>query len=180
MKRNVSFAEEVNVFYDNKDFDQQVQQPVKEKILPSKPRLPLANEISVDQMDSNLRMLIVKELSKDSQVFQPASRKSSSILSFIPSLPLCIGSHSRETSQPVRIRKKYPEWVSLAQLIGIDPPEIDHWLSQSLQYPASRVLSTWCNSISPSPTVAQLHSLISSNELNRIDLAREIETMYHI
>lgn len=85
-KRNVSFAEEVNVFYDNKDFDHQIPQPVKEKIPPLKPRLPPANETSVDQMDSNLRMLIVKELSKDSQVFQPASRKSSIILSFIPSV----------------------------------------------------------------------------------------------
>ena len=79
-KRNVSFAEEVNVFYENKDFDQQLYSPpvYKEKIISSKPRLPSANEISVDQMDSNLRMLIVKELSKDSQVFQPSSRKSSS------------------------------------------------------------------------------------------------------
>ena len=93
---------------------------------------------------------------------------------------LSLGLHSRETSQPIRIRKKHPEWVSLAQLIGIDQSEIDHWLSQSLQYPASRVLSTWCNSTSPSPTVAQLHFLISSNQLNRVDLAREIETMYHI
>lgn len=82
-KRNVSFAEEKNVFYENKDIDREVQyhkqQPVlRDKIISSKPRLPSANEVSVDQMDSNLRMLIVKELSKDSQVFQPSSRKSSS------------------------------------------------------------------------------------------------------
>lgn len=93
---------------------------------------------------------------------------------------LSLGLHSRENSQSIRIRRRYPEWVSLAQLIGIDQSEIDHWLSQSLQYPASRVLSTWCNCTSPSPTVGQLHSLISSTQLNRIDLAREIETMYHI
>jgi len=38
-----------------------------------------------------------------------------------------------------------PEWVELARLIGIDESEIDHWLSQNLQYPAGRVLSAWCN-----------------------------------
>lgn len=79
-----------------------------------------------------------------------------------------------------RTRKKTPEWVMLARLIGIDEPEIDHWLSQSLQYPAGRVLSTWCNSTTPLPTVAELHLLLSSNELNRLDLARQIESIYDI
>jgi hypothetical protein len=73
-----------------------------------------------------------------------------------------------------------PEWVELARLIGIDESEIDHWLSQNLQYPAGRVISAWCNYASPAPTVADLHSLVSSNELNRSDLARYIETMYII
>ncbi len=73
-----------------------------------------------------------------------------------------------------------PEWVELARLIGIDEPEIEHWLSQNLQYPAGRVLSAWCNYVSTAPTVAELHSLVSSNELNRQDLARYIETMYII
>jgi uncharacterized caspase-like protein len=82
--------------------------------------------------------------------------------------------------QQNRSRKRSPEWVELARLIRIDESEIDHWLSQSLQYPAGRVISTWCNSTSPSPTVAELHSLISSNELNRLDLAHQIETMYNI
>ena len=87
-RRTVSFAEELNVFYENKDIDHEVyyQQPVfKEKIIPTKPRLPSANETTVDQMDSNLRMLIVKELSKDTQVFQPSSRKSSFRLDDHPS-----------------------------------------------------------------------------------------------
>ena len=101
-------------------------------------------------------------------------------------LSKCIGSAHSPTSGDShtpshnRSRKKQPEWVNLARLIGIDESEIDHWLSQSLQYPAGRVLSTWCNCTSPSPTVAQLHSLVSSNELNRLDLARNIETMYYI
>ncbi len=73
-----------------------------------------------------------------------------------------------------------PEWVELARLIGIDESEIDHWLSQNLQYPAGRVISAWCNYASPPPTVAELHSLVSSNEVNRPDLARYIETMYTI
>ncbi|CAF5192486.1 unnamed protein product, partial [Rotaria magnacalcarata] len=68
----------------------------------------------------------------------------------------------------------------LARLIGVDEPEIDHWSSQNLQYPAGRVISTWCNSTSPPPTVAQLYFLLSTNQLNRLDLARHIETMYRI
>ena len=73
-----------------------------------------------------------------------------------------------------------PEWVELARLIGIDESEIDHWLSQNLQYPAGRVISAWCNYASPPPTVAELYTLVSSKELNRPDLARYIETMYII
>ena len=72
------------------------------------------------------------------------------------------------------------EWVEVARLIGIDESEIDHWLSQNLQYPAGRVISAWCNYASPPPTVAELHSILSSKELNRNDLARYIETMYII
>jgi hypothetical protein len=72
------------------------------------------------------------------------------------------------------------KWVEFARLIGINESEIEHWLSQSLQYPASRVISTWCNCTSPPPTVAELHSIILSNKLNRVDLAHYIETMYSI
>lgn len=91
------------------------------------------------------------------------------------------GSSSRRR-QPSRTSplNESPEWVELARLIGIDESEIDHWLSQNLQYPAGRVISAWCNYASPPPTVAELHSLVSSNELNRPDLARYIETMYII
>lgn len=86
--------------------------------------------------------------------------------------------NARQQSQMKRATA--PEWVELARLVGIDEAEIEHWASQNLQYPAGRVISSWCNSESAQPTVADLHSLITSNELNRHDLARYIETMYII
>jgi len=153
--------------------------------------LPSASDTLVDKMDSNLRMLIIKELSKNSHVERPPSKMSEfTILLFLLSdiFSLKIGSNygnnrrdlNSAQQQQNRSRKKSPEWVELARLIGIDESEIDHWLSQSLQYPAGRVLSTWCNCTSPSPTVAELHSFVSSNQVNRLDLARHIETMYNI
>jgi hypothetical protein len=189
MKRNVSFADQVDVIIDDSEIDEQetkVENQPKEKPLPPKPRFPLASETLVEKMDPNLRMLIVKELSKDSQNPKPPSRKgnNSFLLPFIFSLNIGSAhsptSNDSNTPPQYRSRKKFLEWVSLARLVGINESEIDHWLSQSLQYPAGRVLSTWCNCTSPSPTVAQLHSLVSSNELNRLDLARQIETIYHI
>ena len=86
-KRNVSFADQISVIIDNKEIDEQesiYEKPSpppppsllpKEKPLPIKPRLPLASDTLVDKMDPNLRMLIVKELSKDSQIPRPPSRK---------------------------------------------------------------------------------------------------------
>jgi hypothetical protein len=85
-KRNVSFADQISVIIDNKELDEQesiYEKPSppppsllpKEKPLPIKPRLPLASDTLVDKMDPNLRMLIVKELSKDSQIPRPPSRK---------------------------------------------------------------------------------------------------------
>lgn len=44
--------------------------------LPTKYRLPLANEVLVNKMDSNLRMLIIKELSKSGHAERPLSRMS--------------------------------------------------------------------------------------------------------
>lgn len=87
--------------------------------------------------------------------------------------------HRRQRSKTSSSNES-PEWVELARLVGIDESEIDHWLSQNLQYPAGRVISAWCNYASPPPTVAELHSLVSSKELNRSDLGRYIETMYII
>ena len=93
-------------------------------------------------------------------------------------------SNSRQQNQRPKSRNspsnESPEWVELARLIGIDESEVDHWFSQNLQYPAGRVISAWCNYASPPPTVADLHSLVSSKELNRTDLARYIETMYSV
>jgi len=145
-------------------------QPIKSS-LPSKYRLPLANEILVNKMDSNLRMLIIKELSKNGHTERPLSRMSK-----------LNAQHSNSRLQSARFSSptQSPEWVELARLIGIDEDEIDHWLSQNLQYPAGRVISAWCNYASPPPTVAEFHSILSSNELNRPDLARYIETMYTI
>ncbi|CAF2485809.1 unnamed protein product [Rotaria sp. Silwood2] len=146
--------------------------------LPSKYRLPLANEVLVNKMDSNLRMLIIKELSKTGHNERPLSRMSSAY-----------GNNNSDSNSRQHHRRQQlkstsssdsPEWVELARLIGIDESEIDHWLSQNLQYPAGRVISAWCNYASPPPTVAELHSLVLSKELNRPDLARYIETMYII
>jgi hypothetical protein len=80
-KRNVSFADEVNIIYDNKEIDEQppirYESPPKEKLSPIiKSRLPLASDTLVDKMDSNLRMLIIKELSKDSHIQKPPSKMS--------------------------------------------------------------------------------------------------------
>lgn len=146
--------------------------------LPSKYRLPFAKDVLVNKMDSNLRMLIIKELSKNGYTEQPLSRMSSAYGG---------SQHSGESRSRNRNRSRSNgqedaslEWVEVARLIGIDESEIDHWLSQNLQYPAGRVISAWCNYASPPPTVAELHSILSSKELNRNDLARYIETMYII
>lgn len=152
------------------EHSQQQQQPIK-SVLPSKYRLPFANEILVNKMDSNLRMLIIKELSKSGHTERPLSRMSKLSNQ---------NSNSRVHSARFSPSTQSPEWVELARLIGIDEDEIDHWLSQNLQYPAGRVISAWCNYASPPPTVAELHSLLSSKELNRSDLGRYIETMYTI
>ena len=79
-----------------------------------------------------------------------------------------------------RVRQAPLEWIILARLVGIDEAEIEHWVSQALQYPASRVISVWCHSTTPCPTVADLYRLLLSNELNRQDLARSISTMYSV
>ncbi|CAF5068434.1 unnamed protein product, partial [Rotaria magnacalcarata] len=144
--------------------------------LPTKYRLPLASEVLVNKMDSNLRMLIIKELSKSGHNERPLSRMSSAY-----------GNNNNDSSSQQHHRRQKskntsssesPEWVEFARLIGIDESEIEHWLSQNLQYPAGRVISAWCNYATPPPTVSELHSLVSSKELNRPDLARYIETMY--
>ncbi|CAF1577038.1 unnamed protein product [Didymodactylos carnosus] len=70
------------------------------------------------------------------------------------------------------------DWEIFAKIIGIEESEIEHWQSQQLQYPMSRVISAWCTYGGGNPTVAQLHSILSSDELNRKDLARFIEQMY--
>jgi hypothetical protein len=134
-----------------------------------------------------LRMLIIKELSKSGQAERPLSRMSenfstisSYVISFIVGSTYGRDSGSRLQHRRHSLLNESPEWVELARLIGIDESEIDHWLSQKLQYPAGRVISAWCNYASPPPTVAELHSLVSSNELNRPDLARYIATMYII
>jgi hypothetical protein len=50
--------------------------------LPSKYRLPLASEVLVNKMDSNLRMLIIKELSKSGHIERPLSKMSKIFLVF--------------------------------------------------------------------------------------------------
>ena len=164
--------------------------PQHRSTLPSKYRLPEAKEILVNKMDSNLRMLIIKELSKNGYTEQPLSRMSQSfIFSLVERFDvLPLGSaYSGESGSRLRHRPRSsaqndatPEWIELARLIGIDDSEIDHWSSQNLQYPAGRVISAWCNYAVPPPTVAELYSVLSSKELNRPDLARYIETMYII
>jgi hypothetical protein len=56
---------------------QQYDKPSQSKYnLPSKYRLPLASEVLINKMDPNLRMLIIKELSKNGHVERPLSRMS--------------------------------------------------------------------------------------------------------
>ena len=56
---------------------QQQDPPSKSKYnLPSKYRLPLASDVLINKMDSNLRMLIIKELSKSGHMERPLSRMS--------------------------------------------------------------------------------------------------------
>ena len=54
------------------------QQTPAKSSLPPKYRLPAAREILVNKMDSNLRMLIIKELSKNGHTERPMSRMSES------------------------------------------------------------------------------------------------------
>ena len=158
-------------------YQQQHNVPIQSKYhLPTKFRLPLAHDVLVNKMDSNLRMLIIKELSKSGHSERPLSRMSRLHSNESGSRQ----QDRRQSSRTSTMSEATPEWVELARLIGIDESEIDHWLSQNLQYPAGRVISAWCNYASPPPTVAELHTLVSSNELNRPDLARYIETMYII
>ncbi|CAF3728380.1 unnamed protein product [Rotaria socialis] len=145
--------------------------------LPTKYRLPLASEVLVNKMDSNLRMLIIKELSKSGHNERPLSRMSSAYGNNNNNDSSSRQQHRRQKSKNASSSES-PEWVEFARLIGIDESEIEHWLSQNLQYPAGRVISAWCNYATPPPTVSELHSLVSSKELNRPDLARYIETMY--
>ncbi|UJR09135.1 hypothetical protein I4U23_013382 [Adineta vaga] len=158
IKRRVSFADKVDIITDDTHTNDEDQTN-------GKTLLPLARETLIEKMDSNLRMLIIKELSKDSQIPKPLSKMSSIY---------------RTNSMPYQQQNRSLKWVEFARLTGINESEIEHWLSQSLQYPAGRVMSTWCNCTSPPPTVAELHSVVSSNRLNRLDLARSIETMYRI
>lgn len=53
-------------------------QNAQKSALPSKYRLPIGSEILVNKMDSNLRMLIIKELSKTGHNERPLSRMSKS------------------------------------------------------------------------------------------------------
>jgi hypothetical protein len=56
---------------------QQYDRPSQSKYnLPSKYRLPLASKVLINKMDPNLRMLIIKELSKNGHVERPLSRMS--------------------------------------------------------------------------------------------------------
>ena len=156
-KRRVSFAEQVDV----------IEESPRSFTDPPLPALPAAKETSVDEMDPRLRMTIVKELSRDAGVpIRPPSRRS-----FMYNRQ--VSNYSIPTEQ-----KRSFEWVELARLIGIHESDIEDWLSQTLQYPAGRVLSSWCRSSSPSPTVADLHRLMVSHELHRHDLANEIEQIY--
>lgn len=160
-------------------YQQQHNVPIQTKSqLPTKFRLPPAGDVLVNKMDSNLRMLIIKELSKSGHSERPLSRMSK--LHNYESNSSRQQTRRQQSSRSSTIDESTPEWVELARLIGIDESEIDHWSSQNLQYPAGRVISAWCNYASPPPTVAELYSLVTSNEINRPDLARYIETMYTI
>ncbi len=76
----------MNIIDDTKDIEEpspiEIENQPKEKPLPIKSHLPLASHTLVDKMDSNLRMLIIKELSKDSHIEKPLSKMSSFILNF--------------------------------------------------------------------------------------------------
>ncbi|CAF4075155.1 unnamed protein product, partial [Rotaria magnacalcarata] len=171
VKRTVLFATEVRIINDNEDIShQQIKNDdqSKTRLFSPKPILSLASHILIDNMDSDLRMLIIKELSKDNFYQRPPSKMSFNYTRN--------NDDFRSYQENYRSQNRLPEWVVLARLIGVDEPEIDHWSSQNLQYPAGRVISTWCNSTSPPPTVAQLYFLLSTNQLNRLDLARHIET----
>jgi hypothetical protein len=86
VKRSVSFANEVKIIHIDEEIDHQ-QTTIKRKItLPEKitnknstipkSRLPVASDTLVDKMDSNLRMLIIKELSKNDYIQKPSSKMS--------------------------------------------------------------------------------------------------------
>lgn len=59
-----------------------IPQPMKYS-LPAKFRLPSASEVLVNKMDSNLRMLIIKELSKNGHNERPLSRMSKFFLFYL-------------------------------------------------------------------------------------------------
>ncbi|CAF4114901.1 unnamed protein product, partial [Rotaria magnacalcarata] len=146
VKRTVLFATEVRIINDNEDIShQQIKNDdqSKTRLFSPKPILSLASHILIDNMDSDLRMLIIKELSKDNFYQRPPSKMSFNYTRN--------NDDFRSYQENYRSQNRLPEWVVLARLIGVDEPEIDHWSSQNLQYPAGRVISTWCNSTSPPP-----------------------------
>jgi len=69
VKRRVSFADKVNIIIDDQEIDNEDQSNENS-------RLPLAKDTLIDKMDSKLRMLIIKELSKDSHIERPLSKMS--------------------------------------------------------------------------------------------------------
>ncbi len=69
VKRHVSFADKVNIIIDDQQIDNEDQSNENS-------RLPLARDTLIDKMDSKLRMLIIKELSKDSHIERPLSKMS--------------------------------------------------------------------------------------------------------
>ena len=69
VRRRVSFADKVDIIIDEPNITNEDQ-------LNDLTRLPLASETLIEKMDSNLRMLIIKELSKDSQISKPLSKMS--------------------------------------------------------------------------------------------------------
>jgi hypothetical protein len=158
--------------------------------LPTKYRLPSAGDVLISKMDSNLRMLIIKELSKNGHNERFLSRMSRFSIktddstcmhdSFPGSTTSVDESKLRRTSTKSSSSHDSSDWIKLARLVGVNESEIDHWLSQNLQYPAGRVIATWCSYSTSAPTVADFYSYLSSKQLNRPDLARCIETMYSI
>ncbi|CAF2187860.1 unnamed protein product [Rotaria magnacalcarata] len=81
VKRTVLFATEVRIINDNEDIShQQIKNDdqSKTRLFSPKPILSLASHILIDNMDSDLRMLIIKELSKDNFYQRPPSKMSSS------------------------------------------------------------------------------------------------------